>query len=80
VVLGVIAAVAGVLAWTASAASADQAARGGMAPARHVVIVGIGGLLWSDVTPRATPVLWRLARGNLPPRPFDRYRQVHRYR
>ena len=29
--------------------------------ARHVVIVGISGLTWSDVTPAATQELWRLA-------------------
>ena len=28
---------------------------------RHVVVVGISGLRWSDVTPAATPTLWRLA-------------------
>ena len=28
---------------------------------RHVVLVGIGGLRWSDVSPGATPTLWRLA-------------------
>ena len=30
---------------------------------RHVVIVGISGLRWSQVTPAGTPELWRLARG-----------------
>ena len=30
-------------------------------PARHVVVVGISGLRWSDVSPAATPALWRLA-------------------
>jgi hypothetical protein len=28
---------------------------------RHVVVVGISGLRWSDVSPAATPTLWRLA-------------------
>ena len=28
---------------------------------RHVVVVGISGLRWSDVSPSATPTLWRLA-------------------
>ncbi len=28
---------------------------------RHVVIVGISGLRWSEVSPAATPTLWRLA-------------------
>jgi hypothetical protein len=32
------------------------------APAAHVVLVGIGGLRWSDVSPTATPALWQLAR------------------
>ena len=31
------------------------------APARHVVIVGLSGLRWSDVSPSGTPALWRLA-------------------
>ena len=30
-------------------------------PARHVVIVGISGLRWSEVSQAATPTLWRLA-------------------
>ena len=30
-------------------------------PIRHVVVVGISGLRWSDVSPSATPTLWRLA-------------------
>jgi hypothetical protein len=29
-------------------------------PARHVVIVGLSGLRWSDVSETATPTLWRL--------------------
>lgn len=28
---------------------------------QHVVVVGISGLRWSDVSPAATPALWRLA-------------------
>ncbi|MBV9205267.1 MAG: hypothetical protein JO037_07650, partial [Actinobacteria bacterium] len=39
----------------ADAAAAPAAAR------QHVVIVGISGLRWSDVSPAATPTLWRLA-------------------
>jgi hypothetical protein len=31
------------------------------APPRHVVIVGLSGLRWSDVSPSVTPTLWRLA-------------------
>jgi hypothetical protein len=30
-------------------------------PVRHVVVVGISSLRWSDVSPTATPTLWRLA-------------------
>jgi len=37
--------------------SADPAATA----ARHVVVVGISGLRWSDVSATATPTLWRLA-------------------
>src|ERR1700722_18358839 len=29
--------------------------------ARHVVVVGLSGLRWSDVSATATPTLWRLA-------------------
>jgi hypothetical protein len=29
--------------------------------ARHVVVVGLSGLRWSDVSPSATPALWQLA-------------------
>jgi hypothetical protein len=32
------------------------------APIRHVIIVGVAGLLWSDVSPDRTPVLAALAR------------------
>lgn len=28
---------------------------------RHVIVVGLSGLRWSDVSPSATPALWRLA-------------------
>ncbi len=31
------------------------------APPRHVILAGIGGLRWSDVSATATPALWRLA-------------------
>src|ERR1700730_820876 len=30
-------------------------------PVRQVVVVGTSGLRWSDVSPSATPTLWRLA-------------------
>jgi hypothetical protein len=44
--------------FAASPASAQTTATG---PARHVVVVGISGLRWSDVSPAGTPTLWRLA-------------------
>ena len=45
----------------APAASAASAAAGPQA--RHVVIVGISGLRWNQVTAAGTPELWRLAGG-----------------
>jgi hypothetical protein len=46
----------------ALAAATPAAARApAAAPARHVVIVGLSGLRWSDLSPAATPTLWRLA-------------------
>jgi hypothetical protein len=49
---------------SAPAARADEpTTRAPAAPARHVVIVGISGLRWNQVTPTATPELWRLASG-----------------
>jgi hypothetical protein len=39
----------------ASASPAPSAPRG------HVIVVGLSGLRWSDVSPSATPALWRLA-------------------
>ena len=53
----------GLLAALAAAALATPAAARPPAasPPRHVVIVGLSGLRWSDVSPTATPELWRLA-------------------
>jgi len=45
----------------AQPASAQTTATAPAAPARHVVIVGLSGLRWSDVSPSVTPTLWRLA-------------------
>jgi len=63
-----LAAPAAAVAGTAGAATAAKAgtvqapATGLGAPAAgHVVLVGIGGLRWSDVSPTVTPALWRLA-------------------
>jgi hypothetical protein len=47
----------GLLAVLASARPAEA----NLTPARHVVVVGISGLRWSDVSAAATPTLWRLA-------------------
>ena len=47
-----------------AAFSADAVALAGgtaASPSHPVVLVGIGGLRWTDVSPTATPVLWRLA-------------------
>ncbi|HET9967116.1 MAG TPA: hypothetical protein VFQ68_02700, partial [Streptosporangiaceae bacterium] len=33
----------------------------GPAPRSHVIVVGLSGLRWSDVSATATPALWRLA-------------------
>jgi len=52
---GPLAAVAVVI--TATPASPASTA----APPRHVVIVGVPGLRWSDISASATPTLWRLA-------------------
>jgi hypothetical protein len=56
-VLAVLAAVVSVAGSRPAGASSAQDA-----PARgHVVVVGLSGLRWSDVSPSATPTLWRLA-------------------
>jgi hypothetical protein len=52
---------AALLAIGAALAAATPAAARTPAPARHVVIVGLSGLRWSDVSRTATPTLWRLA-------------------
>ena len=46
---------------TAVFAAGPASAAGPAAPARHVVVVGISGLRWSDVSQAGTPTLWRLA-------------------
>lgn len=45
----------------ATAAHPARAAAQPAPPPRHVVIVGVSGLRWSDVSPAVTPTLWRLA-------------------
>ena len=44
------------------ATDAGQAEGPRAAAAIHVVLAGIGGLRWSDISPTTTPALWRLAR------------------
>jgi len=47
----------------ASQAAAPHRDRTGVVPAaRHVVLIGVPGLLWTDVTAARMPALWRLAR------------------
>jgi hypothetical protein len=57
------AAPAGAAPASAAPASAGpaRAAAGARATAHRVVIVGVAGLRWSDVSEAATPALWRLA-------------------
>ena len=45
----------------ALAVAGASPAKAQTAPARHVVVVGLSGLRWSDVSATATPTLWRLA-------------------
>jgi hypothetical protein len=61
-----LAVLAAVLAGAPTASAQAAGATGttgatGATPARHVVVVGISGLRWSDVSASATPTLWRLA-------------------
>jgi hypothetical protein len=57
---------AGTGAGVASASTGAGAAAGAPAVARHVVIVGISGLRWTDVSARRTPALWRVTSGGSP--------------
>ena len=43
------------------AASPAAARTPATVPVRHVVVVGLSGLRWSEVSPAITPTLWRLA-------------------
>jgi hypothetical protein len=62
---GVLALGAALLALLAGAGSAQAASRAGGdsagAPAGHVVVLGIDGLQWSDITAKDTPTLYALA-------------------
>jgi hypothetical protein len=61
---GVLAGLLGTLLITGAALAAAHPAAArtpAPAPAQHVVVVGLSGLEWSDVSPAITPALWRLA-------------------
>src|SRR5206468_7433946 len=45
---------------TSQSTGTGRSTGAGASPAGHVVLVGIGGLRWSDVSPTATQALWRL--------------------
>src|ERR1700749_331382 len=62
----VLAAALGVVGTGAGAASAASTGASGPAVAEHVVIVGISGLRWTDVSGTRTPALWRVASGGSP--------------
>jgi len=53
--------VAAALAVTAPIAARAAAAGPGTPRPMHVILAGIGGLRWSDISPAVTPTLWRLA-------------------
>ena len=60
---GVLLALAGAVLpgpWAAPAMASPRSP--GMTAARHVVLIGVPGLLWTDVTAARMPALWRLAR------------------
>jgi hypothetical protein len=56
-----LAALVAVLAVAGVCGSGPARAASQAAPARHVVVVGISGLRWSDVSAAGTPTLWRQA-------------------
>lgn len=60
-VRGTAAAALVLTALTVFAVAGDPPPAAAAAPAPHVVLVGIGGLRWSDVSPANTPRLWQLA-------------------
>lgn len=49
------------LGWAPPASAADDAPVDGPAAADRVVVVGVPGLVWSDVDPTTTPQLWDMA-------------------
>jgi hypothetical protein len=65
---GALAAAASLAALLAGAGSAPAraATHAGTAVTPHVVIVGISGLRWTDISASATPALWAVARAGSP--------------
>lgn len=61
-VAAVVTLLTAVLAPPAASAATGPSAPRGAAPAGRVVIIGIPGLMWSDVDAKTTPALWRLTR------------------
>src|ERR1700727_3008294 len=57
--LAALACIATALTGTAPAAAVTVPAQA--EPARHVVVAGLSGLRWSDVSQATTPTLWQLA-------------------
>ncbi|WP_243714508.1 hypothetical protein [Actinomadura bangladeshensis] len=58
------AALTGILGWAPAHAAAPADARtAGTAATGRVVIVGVPGLMWSDITRQGTPALWDLTAG-----------------
>ena len=66
--LGALAAVASVVAVLMNVGTQPTPATAGTGAAvsSHVVIVGLSGLRWADVSPSETPALWRLALAGSP--------------
>jgi hypothetical protein len=62
-ILGKALAASAVAALAMAAPMAARAAAAGPGTSRpgHVILAGIGGLRWSDISPAVTPTLWRLA-------------------
>jgi hypothetical protein len=66
--LGALAVVASVVAVLMNVGTRPTPATAGTGPAvsSHVVIVGLSGLRWADVSPSETPALWQLALAGSP--------------
>jgi hypothetical protein len=49
------------LAFGAAGSAADASQLNSEAQTRHVIVIGIGGLRWSDISDTQTPAIWQLA-------------------